>query len=248
MMKANFLVLLGLLWSLCIACFPVHTQSGLKLWYNKPVSKWTEALPVGNGMLGVMVFGNPTEELLQLNEATFWSGGPVKSNVNPEAPEFLARAREALMDKEDYLYANALAKKIQCVYSQFYLPLADLRLKQDVGSAPYDRYTRDLSISKSMATVSFWSIATPIRKTFRRISCYTKTHKKQICSMLVPDGKPLHDLKATKAPAPVPTYLLIHGGMVRGYFNSFYEACQHGLGKYGPVDFLVRRREEKAFP
>ena len=48
----------------------------LKLWYNEPASSWEEALPLGNGRLGVMVFGNPSNERIQLNEDSMWSGGP----------------------------------------------------------------------------------------------------------------------------------------------------------------------------
>jgi alpha-L-fucosidase 2 len=132
-----------------------YAQNNLKLWYDKPATKWTEALPVGNGMLGAMIYGNPTEELLQLNEATFWSGGPVKTGVNLKAPTFLASTREALFKDEDYQTANKLVRKMQGVYSQSYLPLADLRLKQDIGTAQYENYSRDLSINNSLATVKF---------------------------------------------------------------------------------------------
>ena len=62
-------------------------QKDLSLWYKQPAAVWTEALPVGNGRLGAMVFGRVEEELLQLNEATLWSGGPVKHNVNPESKD-----------------------------------------------------------------------------------------------------------------------------------------------------------------
>ena len=53
-------------------------QQSQKLWYKKPAKEWTEALPVGNGRLGAMVFGGVADELLQLNEATLWTGGPVR--------------------------------------------------------------------------------------------------------------------------------------------------------------------------
>src|SRR5687768_6724936 len=98
------------------------TAQDLKLWYNKPASVWTEALPVGNGRMGVMVFGGIREELIQLNEATLWSGGPVKTKVNPESPQYLPLVREALF-KGDYPTANNLVKKMQGLYSQSYLPL-----------------------------------------------------------------------------------------------------------------------------
>ena len=49
------------------------------LWYNQPASEWTDALPVGNGRLGAMVFGRTLNELIQLNEQTLWSGAPYES-------------------------------------------------------------------------------------------------------------------------------------------------------------------------
>ena len=50
--------------------------AGLKLWYTKPAELWVEALPLGNGRLGAMVFGNPYRERIQLNENTVWAGSP----------------------------------------------------------------------------------------------------------------------------------------------------------------------------
>lgn len=52
-----------------------RAQDNLRIWYDKPAGAWVEALPVGNGHLGAMVFGRPEEELIQLNESTLWSGG-----------------------------------------------------------------------------------------------------------------------------------------------------------------------------
>ena len=80
----------------------VCAQKNLTLWYQQPASTWTEALPLGNGRIGAMVFGKVNEELIQLNENTLWSGGPVKTNVNPDAPKYLPQVREALLKDEDY--------------------------------------------------------------------------------------------------------------------------------------------------
>src|ERR1044072_4793189 len=59
-------------------------DESLVLWYDKPASEWTEALPVGNGRLGAMIFGGPASEQLQLNEDTLYAGSPYDPN-NPEA-------------------------------------------------------------------------------------------------------------------------------------------------------------------
>src|SRR5277367_4505004 len=63
------------------------------LWFDKPAGKWTEALPIGNGRLGAMVFGGVPEERLQLNESTLWAGGPHDYD-NPEALAALPEIRE----------------------------------------------------------------------------------------------------------------------------------------------------------
>ena len=101
-----------------------NAQQDLKLHYDAPASKWTEALPVGNGRLGAMVFGKVDEELIQLNEASLWSGGPVSKNVNPGAFENLGLSRAALRNG-DYEKAYELTKKMQGLYSESYLPLGD---------------------------------------------------------------------------------------------------------------------------
>ncbi len=130
------------------------TQSPLKLWYNKPATTWTEALPIGNGRLGAMVFGNVEEELIQLNEATLWSGGPVTTNVNPASPQYLQPLRDALF-KSDYKTADALAHKMQGLYSESYMPLGDLLIKQSFAGKTPTNYYRDLNIEDGIATTKY---------------------------------------------------------------------------------------------
>ncbi len=133
----------------------VSAQEDLELWYKNPAKTWTEALPVGNGRLGAMIFGGVEEELIQLNEETFWSGGPVKENVNPGAFENLQLARKALFEEEDYAKANAFAKKMQGYYSQSYLPLGDLKITQELGGEKPTAYTRNLDIERALASTTF---------------------------------------------------------------------------------------------
>src|SRR3954447_20436493 len=78
----------------------------LTLWYRQPASQWVEALPIGNGRLAAMVFGGTSEERLQLNEDTLWSGGPYDPS-NPAALAALPRVRE-LIFKRDYAAAQTL--------------------------------------------------------------------------------------------------------------------------------------------
>src|SRR5512132_469528 len=76
------------------------------LWYDKPAVNWEQALPVGNGRLGAMVFGDVARERLQLNEGTLWAGGPYDP-VNPEAKAALPQVRQ-LINEAKYREAAAL--------------------------------------------------------------------------------------------------------------------------------------------
>lgn len=140
---------------LFLCYFQTLGQSSQKLWYAKPAERWVEALPLGNGRVGAMVFGGVNEELIQLNESTLWSGGPLKKNVNPEAHQYLSGIREALLEKEDYSKANELTKKMQGFYTESYLPLADLMIKHRLANGTPTAYYRDLDISKAVSTTRF---------------------------------------------------------------------------------------------
>lgn len=129
-------------------------QQNLKLWYDKPATKWVEALPIGNGQIGAMVFGGVENELIQLNEGSLWSGGPQKKNVNPDAYKNLQPIREALQ-KEDYQLATDLCKKMQGYYSESFLPLGDLKIKQNFNGVKPTEYYRDLSLNNATTTTRF---------------------------------------------------------------------------------------------
>ncbi|MCG2615378.1 glycoside hydrolase family 95 protein [Terrimonas sp. NA20] len=130
-------------------------QSPLKLWYSKPADQWVEALPVGNGRIGAMIFGKVDEELIQLNESTLYSGGPVKRNVNPQAKSYLSQVREALLKEEDYAKADQLTRKMQGLYTESYMPAGDIHIKQDLKKGKPEQYYRDLDIEKAIATTRF---------------------------------------------------------------------------------------------
>src|SRR5882757_8599098 len=135
-------------------------QPALTLHYHKPASEWIEALPIGNGRLGAMIFGGVDEELIQLNEASLWSGGPVDDSVNPKAYEFLGSARAALR-RGEYGRAADLVKRMEGPYTQSYLPLGDLVIQQDTGQGKdkdksnSTNYSRDLDIRSGLASATF---------------------------------------------------------------------------------------------
>ena len=131
-----------------------QTSQDLMLWYDAPARIWEEALPLGNGSLGAMVFGNPLNEVYQLNEETLWSG-PSEERNNPLGPAALPKIREAI-DNEDYKLAESLWKNnSQGPYTARYLPLANLLLKmRGEGNDVVDFY-RDLNISDATANVTY---------------------------------------------------------------------------------------------
>src|SRR5688572_17188729 len=139
-----------LLFVLILLSAVTYGQQNLTLWYKQPARSWNEALPIGNGRLGAMIFGHATEELIQLNEETLWSGGPVNTNPNPQAPQYLDEIRTALFNRE-YQKAEALSKKMQGLFTESYEPLGDLTLKYNLNGTPTDYY-RDLNISTAVAT------------------------------------------------------------------------------------------------
>ncbi len=120
--------------------------------YKAPASTWTEALPLGNGRLGAMVFGDPHQERIALNDATLWSGGPVEWN-NPAARAVLPKVRAALSAGR-YNEAVALCKKMQGPFNQSYLALGDLRLTFPGDTAPA-AYERRLDLDRAVTSVTY---------------------------------------------------------------------------------------------
>jgi len=125
----------------------------LKLWYDHPARAWEEALPLGNGHTGAMIFGQPAKEHFQLNDNTLWSGYPDPGN-NPNGPSVLPLVREAIF-RGEYDSASALWKRMQGPYSARYLPLADLWLDFHRHDTVTSHYYRDLDLNKATATVSY---------------------------------------------------------------------------------------------
>ena len=95
-----------------------QVASHLTLWYRRPAAQWVEALPVGNGRLGAMVFGGIERERLQLNDDTLWSGGPRDWN-NPNAPKVLPRCGGS-SPRSKYVEADAQRSGMQGPYTQSY--------------------------------------------------------------------------------------------------------------------------------
>jgi alpha-L-fucosidase 2 len=122
------------------------------LWYTAPARHWVEALPIGNGRLGAMIFGGLPEERLQLNEESLWSGYP-KDGDNPDAIHYLPLVRKAVFDA-DYALADQFCKKMQGPFTQSYQPMGDLRLAFEHTGAVSD-YRRSLDLDTAVAETRY---------------------------------------------------------------------------------------------
>jgi Trehalose and maltose hydrolases (possible phosphorylases) len=142
-----------------LLCFLIlaHSSFGQQkksvLWYDQPAKNWNEALPIGNGRLGAMIFGRVADELIQLNEETLWTGGPVDPDPNPDAPKYLQPVRNALF-KDSIGQAVKLLRKMQGPNTEMYQPLGNIILKQSLNGE-VSSYYRDLNISNATATTRF---------------------------------------------------------------------------------------------
>ncbi|MBU0556380.1 MAG: glycoside hydrolase family 95 protein [Alphaproteobacteria bacterium] len=127
-----------------------------RLWYRRPAAEWIEALPVGNGRIGAMVFGGVDAERLQLNEDTLWSGGPYHP-VNPQALAALPEVRR-LIAQGRYAQAHDLANQAlmgQPLQQMAYQTFGDLRLSIPGAVSSAQDYERALDLDSATATTRF---------------------------------------------------------------------------------------------
>jgi alpha-L-fucosidase 2 len=128
-------------------------SSALTLRYDKPALSWNEALPLGNGRIGAMIFGGVDAERVQLNEATLWTGHP-HSYVNPTAHAHLHELRE-LIFRGEVEQAATLANQMMGIPNTLpaYQPFCDLNL-EFLSNPRFDRYRRSLDIDAALASVT----------------------------------------------------------------------------------------------
>jgi len=131
-----------------------HTNKNeLKLWYKAPAAKWEEALPLGNGRLGAMVFGGTKVEKLQLNEDTLWSGEP-GVNINKQANLTLDKVRELVFTGKYAEAEQLIESKMVGVDSEAYQPLGDLHIEHLVEGDVTD-YRRELDLQTAVALTEY---------------------------------------------------------------------------------------------
>ncbi|MBN2069022.1 MAG: glycoside hydrolase family 95 protein [Opitutales bacterium] len=139
-----------------LPCFCDAKESSLELWYSQPAAQWTEALPIGNGSLGAMVFGGVEEECLQLNEDTLWGGGPYHP-VNPQAKAALNTIRKLIFEGR-YKEADELINTQMIANPRSQMPYqtaGNLRLKFSKADDDVSEYCRSLDLNTARASVSY---------------------------------------------------------------------------------------------
>lgn len=131
-------------------------DAALKLWYDQPAEQWVEALPVGNGRLGAMVFGGVDEERIQFNETTVWAGAPYDP-VNPKALAALPEVRALIFDGKQQEATDLISDRVMAVPLQQapYQALGDLRLSFPGTEGEVSDYVRWLDLPTATSVTRF---------------------------------------------------------------------------------------------
>lgn len=152
-MKRHIIILMAWLCSL-----PIVAENTHQLWYDRPAMTWTQALPIGNGTMGGMVYGTPAVERIQLNEETIWAGQP-NQVCNPAAKENLPKVRQLIFEGK-YKEAEKLAnEKVMPLGANQncgmpYQPFGDLWIAMP-GHANYTEYERLLDLDNARSVVRY---------------------------------------------------------------------------------------------
>lgn len=202
----------------------------LRLWYRQPAEKWTDALPLGNGRLGAMVFGNITDELIQLNEDTLWSGFP-EHYINYEAASHIPEARKLIFDGK-YTEAEQLIRtKMIGKFMQAYQPLGNLRIHDlnATDNCTMTDYQRDLNLKTAISSVVYAQNNIRIKRElfisavdqalFIRIS--TESNQKAISIDLTLNSEHPFQLEILKSNQKFPSDILSMKGNSPSYIDSY---------------------------
>ena len=134
------------------------TAQRYRLWYDQPAQTWTQALPIGNGVMGGMVFGTPAVEHIQINEETIWAGQP-NNVVNPNAKEALPEVRRLIFEgkykeAQDLANARVMPNAVGQNMGMPYQPFGDLYIAMP-GHADYQNYERWLDLDNAKSVVRY---------------------------------------------------------------------------------------------
>ncbi len=132
----------------------LSAQENLELHYNRPATFFEEALVIGNGTMGAVLYGGTHKDILSLNDLTLWTGEPDADVTTPDAHKSIPAIR-ALLDKEDYRGADSLQRDVQGHYSENYQPLGELSITYLDRPAEVSRYRRTLDIGRAIAHTGY---------------------------------------------------------------------------------------------
>lgn len=164
-----------------------------RLFYKSPASHWKEALPIGNGKAGIMIYGGKAEERLCFNDVTLWSGYPKDYNSS-KSLENLDRVRQLIFDGKNHEADELASKKLCGDFSESYLPLGFVTIKYKGLST--ENYERSLDIQNAIHTVKANGV---LREAFSsypdKISVYKTASSKPFDMEIMADSKLKHKVK-----------------------------------------------------
>ena len=183
------------------------TDNTEKLWYDKPATIWLEALPIGNGRLGGMIYGGTKSEQIQLNEASFWSGGPHNNNSST-SKNFLEQVRTLIFNGQESEAEKIINNEfIKGPHGMKYLTLGSLFLTHpDIDENNIRNYKRELDLKTALSTISFEN---------------NGVHYKRTSFASIPDGIIIMKFEADRKS----NFTISH----KCLFKSTYEKSQGGI-------------------
>ena len=207
----------------------------LTLHFDRPAVYFEEALPMGNGRLGAMLYGGTSEEVFTLNDITLWSGEPdrgddhidIRTGIGSEAAATLPLVRAAL-EREDYAEADRLQRKIQGHYSESYQPLGTLRIRH-ADETPVEGYRRALDLSTATATTTYERAGKAFRET-----CFASAPDSVIVIHLAQEGG-LHARIAYEVPGGHADLSVRDGAIVADGYTAFHRYPGNHVPKDGQV-------------
>lgn len=183
------------------------TDNTEKLWYDKPATIWLEALPIGNGRLGGMIYGGTKSEQIQLNEDSFWSGGPHNNNSSA-SKNFLEQVRTLIFNGQESEAEKIINNEfIKGPHGMKYLTLGSLFLTHpDIDENNIRNYKRELDLKTALSTISFEN---------------NGVHYKRTSFASIPDGIIIMKFEADRKS----NFTISH----KCLFKSTYEKSQGGI-------------------
>ena len=138
-------------------CLPLKaTENKMELWYDKPADEWMKSLPLGNGRLGVMIYGGIETETIALNESTMWSGEYDEHQQRPFGREKLDQVRKLFFDNNlaegNNMAGNLMAGSPHSAGT--HLPIGDLKIKFTYPQGEISDYHRELDLHSAVNTVT----------------------------------------------------------------------------------------------